>query len=77
MKVETAIYTIWDFSDLIVPDGIYATLDKRGELVALTSLYVHLLDQLDWGLFSIDDVVEEGKMIAGKIAERLKVKYKL
>lgn len=51
------------------------TVDRRGDLVALTSLYIHLLDQLDWELLSVDDVVQEGKMIAGKIAEKLKVEY--
>lgn len=32
-------------------------LSKRRELVVFTSLYVHLLDQLDWGLISPSDAL--------------------
>jgi adenosylcobinamide hydrolase len=45
------------------------TIDTMDELVTLTSLYVHLLDQLDWGLLSAEEVVEEGEMILKRIGE--------
>lgn len=46
-------------------------LDREEEIVVLTSLYVHLMDQLDWQLFSPHQAEAEGKMII----ERLKIKY--
>lgn len=36
-------------------------LDQEANLVVLTSLYVHLLDQLDWDLITIDQAAHEGQ----------------
>jgi len=44
-------------------------IDTRDELVTLTSLYVHLLDQLDWELLSIKEVTEEGKFLLSRIID--------
>jgi adenosylcobinamide amidohydrolase len=39
-------------------------LSKRSDLVVMTSLYVHLLDQLSWGLISENDALSAaGKLI--------------
>ncbi|SHJ18763.1 adenosylcobinamide amidohydrolase [Lutispora thermophila] len=46
-------------------------LDKEEEIVILTSLYVHLMDQLDWQLISPHQAIEEGK----NIIQRLKARY--
>lgn len=35
--------------------GLLDALSRRNDLVVLTSLYVHLLDQLQWGLLSAED----------------------
>ena len=50
-------------------------MDHDGELVALTSLYIHLLDQLDWELLVADEAVEMGKMIAESMAKRMKAEF--
>lgn len=50
-------------------------MDHDGEMVALTSLYIHLLDQLDWELLTPDEAVEMGRMIAGRMAKRMKVEF--
>ena len=44
-------------------------IDQNGELVALTSLYVHLLDQLTWGLLSINEAICAGDAVLARIAE--------
>ena len=44
-------------------------IDKEDKIVTLTSLYVHLLDQLDWELLSIEEVENEGKNILSRIME--------
>ena len=38
-------------------------LDKDPEMVVLSSLYAHLMDQYDWDLLSSDQVAEEGENI--------------
>ncbi|AFA47822.1 adenosylcobinamide amidohydrolase [Acetobacterium woodii] len=38
-------------------------IDKIPELVLLTSLYAHLMDQLDWDLLAPDQVIQEGVVI--------------
>ncbi|KAJ52356.1 adenosylcobinamide amidohydrolase CbiZ2 [Clostridium tetanomorphum DSM 665] len=47
--------------------------DMKDDLVTLTSLYVHLLDQLDWKLLSSKEVMEEGKIILNRIKEKFGV----
>ncbi|UWG98470.1 adenosylcobinamide amidohydrolase [Dehalobacter sp. DCM] len=58
---------------LSLADGIdrIHVLDSQEEIVSLTSLYVHLLDQLSWGLLSVKEAVFSGKMILQKLAEHL------
>lgn len=43
------------------------TIDTRDEIVTLTSLYVHLLDQLDWELLSKKEVALEGEKLLERI----------
>ncbi len=52
------------------------SIDRRDELVTLTSLYVHLLDQLDWGLLSTREVIKEGEVILKRIVETFTVNMK-
>lgn len=47
-------------------------IDSKEEIVTLTSLYVHLLDQLHWGLISINEAEIAGKIILQNIAEQIK-----
>ena len=47
------------------------TIDTKAELVTLTSLYVHLIDQLDWNLLSKKQVIEEAEVIFDRIKEKL------
>ena len=44
-------------------------IDRNGEVVALTSLYVHLLDQLTWGLLSTEEAISTGEAVLKRIAE--------
>jgi len=46
------------------------TLDAEEGIVTLTSLYVHLLDQLKWGLISIKEAEHSGKLILQNIAQQ-------
>lgn len=48
----------------------------RGDFVTLTSLYVHLIDQLDWKLLSRKEVMEEGKFILKRMEEKLNTNKK-
>ncbi|WP_303863937.1 adenosylcobinamide amidohydrolase [Alkalibaculum bacchi] len=48
-------------------------LETDGQLVTLTSLYVHLMDQLDWGLLMPLEVVSEGQKIIERIKDRFNV----
>lgn len=50
-------------------------MDHDGELVTLTSLYIHLIDQLDWGLLTIDEAAEIGKIITRNMAKRMKAEF--
>ena len=43
-------------------------LSKRSDLVVLTSLYVHLLDQLQWGLISGTDAAQSAALLLDAIA---------
>ncbi|UWG98466.1 adenosylcobinamide amidohydrolase [Dehalobacter sp. DCM] len=49
------------------------SVDREEELVALTSLYVHLLDQMDWELITPGRAAQEGRYLV----ERIKQKYQL
>ena len=40
-------------------------------IVTLTSLYIHLIDQLNWGLISINEAGFSGKIILQHIAEQI------
>lgn len=48
-------------------------IEKNEELVSLTSLYIHLLDQLEWGLLSEKIVEKHCEMIRELIYKKLKV----
>ncbi|WP_368293658.1 adenosylcobinamide amidohydrolase [Dehalobacter sp. TBBPA1] len=52
--------------------GRIHVLDSQDEIVSLTSLYVHLLDQLSWGLLSVKEAEFSGKIILQNLAEHLK-----
>lgn len=52
-------------------------VEKNEELVALTSLYIHLLDQLDWGLLSKNIVNKQCNMLAQYLCEILQIDYKM
>jgi adenosylcobinamide amidohydrolase len=52
------------------------SMDNREDLVTLSSLYIHLLDQLNWKLLSEREVIEYGNMITEKFAENLHMEYK-
>lgn len=47
------------------------TIDSKEEIVTLTSLYIHLMDQLNWGLISINEAGFSGKIILQNIAEQI------
>lgn len=42
-------------------------IDRMNEIVTLTSLYIHLLDQLGWGLISDDEARWAGNIILAQI----------
>lgn len=46
-------------------------LEKDEEVVSLTSLYIHLLDQLEWGLLTKKTVTSHCNIIKGLILEKL------
>lgn len=50
-------------------------LDKAKAMVVLTSLYIHLLDQLDWQLLSVDEAIEAGEMLLSQMIEKLRIRY--
>lgn len=45
--------------------------DCQDELVTLTSLYVHLLDQLSWELLSIEEVCIAGKAVLNNLSHQI------
>lgn len=49
--------------------GNLDSLDKDGEMVAYTSLYIHLMDQLDWGLLEPEEVNGPASMLLTRMAE--------
>ncbi len=50
-------------------------LDGNKEMVIYTSLFVHLLDQLQWGLLSLNETVIGGEMILGQIAATYSIEW--
>ena len=51
------------------------TLDKNDTIVTITSLFVHLLDQLDWELLSVSEVNCACKMLIERLVEFTGVDY--
>ena len=39
--------------------------DRNKRLLPMVSLYIHLLDQLDWGLIICEEAMDTGKAILG------------
>lgn len=52
-------------------------IEKNEETVALTSLYIHLLDQLEWNLLSEETVKEQCEQIRKLICDKLQINYEL
>lgn len=52
-------------------------IDRRESLVTLTSLYVHIIDQLDWELLSASEVVSEANEILNRILEKFSMENNL
>ena len=44
-------------------EAALASLDKESRVVAISSLYIHLLDQFNWGLLPLADVKQELQML--------------
>lgn len=69
--------TIWDQfktgNDLAKPEFVclLEKLDKEPELVVLTSLYIHLLDQFDWDLINMEQTASEAKQILKRMNPQL------
>lgn len=49
------------------------SIDDDEYLVTLTSLYAHLLDQLDWGLLDNREVLDEGNFMLNRIYEKFNI----
>lgn len=52
-------------------------IDRRGDLVILTSLYVHIMDQLDWGLLSSSEAINGANEILNRILEKFNIENSL
>ncbi len=48
------------------------SVDGNGEMVAFTSLFVHLLDQLNWGLIAVNEMVSAGNSLLIQMAKYFK-----
>jgi adenosylcobinamide amidohydrolase len=44
-------------------------LDRNSEVVAMTSLYVHLMDQVNWGLLTASEAASAGEILLRRIME--------
>lgn len=51
------------------------SLDKDSCMVAYTSLYIHLMDQLDWGLLESEEVDGPASLLLAAMAEHAGVSY--
>ena len=60
-------------SDKNFEQALY-NLNLNGEILTLTSLYAHLLDQYDWGLLSQQEIDSGGSLLLKKIAGDLRFK---
>lgn len=50
-------------------------LDQDGLMVSCTSLYIHLMDQLDWGLLDPEETEEPAAMLLSRMAEHAGVRF--
>lgn len=50
-------------------------MEREDALVTLSSLYVHLLDQLSWGLISSKETMEYGNMLMKKLSEKFHMEH--
>lgn len=50
-------------------------LDQDGLMVSCTSLYIHLMDQLDWGLLEPEETEEPAAMLLARMAEHAGVRF--
>jgi adenosylcobinamide hydrolase len=50
-------------------------IDVASDVVTITSLFVHLLDQLSWGLITAAEAVSSGEFLLQKIAETYKAEW--
>jgi adenosylcobinamide amidohydrolase len=52
--------------------------DRDKRLLPMVSLYIHLLDQLDWGLIICEEAMDTGKAVLEKMVEKIggKVEWK-
>lgn len=50
-------------------------LDQDGLMVSCTSLYIHLMDQLDWGLLEPEETEEPAAMLLSRMAEHAGVRF--
>lgn len=60
-------------SDKNFEQALY-NLNLNGEILTLTSLYAHLLDQYDWGLLSQKEIDSAGSLLLKKMAGDLRFK---
>lgn len=83
--------TIWEKYNGLLEKGFYGkeytalskadfinnleSIDTMDEIVTLSCLYTHLLDELDWNLLSIKEVVYEGNIILERIKNKFNVSY--
>ena len=69
VKVATQEYSVADVINEL------QRIDHLDLVVTLTSVYVHLLDQMSWGLITENEGCACGKMLLNNIAESLKINY--
>lgn len=50
-----------------------ATLERSSDLVVLSSLYAHLMDQLDWRLLGVGEVAKQAIVILNEIGDKYNV----
>jgi adenosylcobinamide hydrolase len=50
-------------------------MEHDDDLIVMTSLYVHLLDQLDWKLLKPDETVKMGRVISQMMAEKMNIEF--
>lgn len=51
-------------------------MDQDGLMVSCTSLYIHLMDQLDWGLLEPEETEEPAGMLLARMAEHAGVRFR-